>query len=136
MTVTSAVASTNHLTHQADGLSLAMFEALRGLRDAVAPVSGEIMQEKNDDEVDDQDLVSKLAHTVLEQSQTIQRRIDAIPGLHRSRNEQMGRIAELVEENRVAQEELEGCYTRALAQRSQCRTFLQDNTEKALGLSS
>ncbi|GKY98589.1 hypothetical protein MPSEU_000815600 [Mayamaea pseudoterrestris] len=170
-----------------DGLSLAMFEALRSLRDAVAPDSGNlgansstntnaqeqqqppdiddlwqayksgdkqvveqihaanggvILQKREDFirvhakmEMDkDTELVQRLASSVLNKSAEIDEKVDALPGMHRTKAEQMGRIEELLELNKQAVEELETTYTAAKERRDACREFIRINACKALGV--
>jgi len=168
-----------------DGLSLAMFEALRGLRDAVAPESGNLggsnsalnITNENSDQPDfeefwhryrngdeeavaqvkkasngmppkkredfirihgriemekDAELVTQLASTVLEKSDEINERVSSLPGMHRTKKEQMKYIEELLEKNRKAAAEVEARYTSARARRDQVRKFIRTNTCTAL----
>lgn len=163
-------------------LSLAMFEALRGLRDAVAPESGNLggggtgensgepdfddfynnyrngdptavslVQKANGGKVPqrredfirlhakiemekDTELVTKLAGTVLEKSDQINERVSSLPGMHRTRDQQMKYIEELLEKNQKAASELEEHYAAAKERRDKVRTFIRDNTCKALGI--
>lgn len=180
-----------------DSLSLAMFEALRGLRDAVAPESGNLgggpppdnnatgnstndnrynvnspgenefeeflqLYRNGDPETvamvrkvtttppqraedlkrihariekeKDADLVKKLASTVLEKSADIDLRVSTIPGMHRTRSQQMTYIEELIEKNRHATQKLEDAYRRAEERRDRVRRFVKDHTCEALGI--
>jgi DNA-binding ferritin-like protein len=172
-----------------DSLSLSMFEALRGLRDAVAPESGnlggggaggtgnspnntesaendfeefvqayknrvpEVLErvkkvsnvspKKREDFIrihaklemeKDAELVKKLAETVLQKSADIDRQVAVLPGMQRSRTEQMKMIEELLEKNRQATQKLEETYKIAEARRDQVRTFVRDHTCEALGI--
>lgn len=166
-----------------------MFEALRGLRDAVAPESGNLggnagnnSSNNTNNESSEQDfeefwssyrsgdpetiamvkkvtlnpptkredlvrihakvemekdaeLVKKLASTVLEKSMDIDRQVSALPGMHRTRAEQMQYIEELLKKNRQASEKLEDVYNHALDRRAIVRKFVRDNTCAALGIS-
>ena len=176
-----------------DGLSLSLFEALRGLRDAVASESGNLggVQQGNNNNNDgfnnsptdssendyeefclsyqngdpetkalvikhattaptrekdfrqihekiqeqkDDDLVKKVAGTVLEKSADIDRRVSSLPGMHRTRMEQMKLIEELIENNLETAKRLEDAYNRAEQQRKRVRTFVRENTCKSLGI--
>jgi Subunit 21 of Mediator complex len=175
-----------------DSLSLSMFEALRGLRDAVAPESGNLgvsnnqtvggnnnnnpdnenpmgdfeefwQSYKNGDpetvalvkkvssaaptkredyirihakvEMEkDAELVTNLATTVLQKSVNIDQRVSNLPGMHRTRTNQMERIQSLLEQNQKATETLEATYQIAVLRREQVRKFVQDNTCEALGI--
>jgi Subunit 21 of Mediator complex len=178
-----------------DSLSLAMFEALRGLRDAVAPESGNLggntnqgsnnnsnnYSNNNDGEnatgdfeefwqsykngdaetvasvkkisptpptkredyvrihakverEKDAELVAKLAATVLQKSDNIDRRVSQLPGMHRTRTEQMQYIQELLQQNEEAAQQLEDTYKIAAERREQVRQFVRDSTCEALGI--
>ncbi|VEU34842.1 unnamed protein product [Pseudo-nitzschia multistriata] len=187
-----------------DGLSLSLFEALRGLRDAVAPESGNLggvqqqqqaqasnagetngnknsgnsespngspeddfeefclaYQNRDPDtlalvqkhakgvptrekdfrliherirEEKDADLVRAVAATVLEKSADIDRRVSELPGMHRTRKEQLERIEELIEKNKDTAARLEDAYRRAEHQRTKVRAFVRDHTCRSLGI--
>ena len=176
-----------------DSLSLSMFEALRGLRDAVAPESGNLGGQANNNNTSggnnnnnnettsendfedfiqaykdkdpvvlekiqkysttspkkqsdfakihariemekDAELVKKLAQDVLQKSADIDRRVSALPGMERTRTEQMKLIETLLEQNREATEQLEETYKVAEQRREQVRTFVRDHTCEALGI--
>lgn len=173
-----------------DSLSLAMFEALRGLRDAVAPESGNLGGAQSQDAAGsnsyvnspgenefeeflqsyrngdpetvamvqkvtnttpqraddlrrihakiekerDTELVVKLATTVLEKSAEIDLRVSTIPGMHRTRVQQMEYIEELLEMNRQTTQKLEETYTLAEERRDRVRKFVKDHTCEALGI--
>jgi hypothetical protein len=163
-----------------DGLSLAMFEALRSLRDAVAPESGNLAGNGNNDESGpdseelwhlyrkgdagvvamiekesggviskredfirlhakmemekDSELAMNLASTCLEKSTQINERVDSLPGMQRTRTEQMKRIEELVGLNQKAAQDLEKAHAVAREKRDSCRNYIRDNTCKALGI--
>ena len=170
-----------------NSLSLAMFEALRGLRDAVAPESGNLgnsgannnnnnnnensepdfdefwqnfrngdpetvarvkrvtdkQPQKREDYIRihakverlrDAELVKKLATTVLEKSADIDEEVSTLPGMHRTRGQQMKYIEELLQKNKEASEKLEEAYHRAQERRDLVRTFVRDNTCAALGI--
>lgn len=155
-----------------------MFEALRGLRDAVAPESGNLGGASSDtaepdlDELwaayrsgdaaivaqmtgdgarvtkredfvrlhakmemeKDTELVMKLAAVVLAKSAEIDRHVDTLPGMQRTREEQMKRIQELIVANRESAEQLEAAYADARTKRDQCRDFIRHHTCQALGI--
>ncbi len=162
-----------------------MFDALRQLRDAVAPESGNLgntinsNNNRNDDiehaldtdelwkaykakdpdviamvpttginsredferwhakhEMDkDTELVTQLASIVLEKSRAIDEQVQHhIPGMHRTRQEQIEYIAQLVQENVQVARELEQTYEQARQQRDQCRAYIRENTCRALGI--
>jgi Subunit 21 of Mediator complex len=168
-----------------DGLSLAMFEALRGLRDAVAPESGNLGNAGNstvnessgeqdfeefwgkyrsgdeatvalvhkanggvsptrrEDKVrihsrlemeKDAELVTQLANTVLEKSDQINERVASLPGMDRTRTEQMEYMEKLLKLNQEAAEALEEHYAKARERRDQVRLFVKDHTCRALGI--
>ena len=175
-----------------DGLSLSLFEALRGLRDAVAPESGnlggiqqgnagndgvnssptensendfeEFCQSYQNGDPDtlaivrritvtppqkpedflrihkkiemekDAELVKKMAGTVLEKSAEIDRRVSLLPGIHRTRTEQMKLIEGLIERNRKTAMKLEETYMKAEKQRRKVRTFVRDHSCESLGI--
>ena len=162
-----------------------MFEALRGLRDAVAPESGNlggnggkdtnaensepdfeefwqsyrsgdptvvalvqkvnggappqkreelIRIHKKVETEKDVELVKQLASTVLEKSADIDDRVSELPGMHRTRAEQMMRIEQLLELNRQAAEDLDNAFNKAQERRELVRKFIRDNTCSALGI--
>mmetsp|Transcript_25440 Transcript_25440/g.53608 ORF Transcript_25440/g.53608 Transcript_25440/m.53608 type:complete len:109 (-) Transcript_25440:650-976(-) len=76
----------------------------------------------------------KVAGTVLEKSADIDRRVSSLPGMHRTRMEQMKLIEELIENNLETANRLEDAYNRAEQQRKRVRTFVRDNTCKSLGI--
>lgn len=159
-----------------------MFEALRGLRDAVAPESGNlgggnigdssgepdfddffhnyrngdpatvslvekasggVPPQRREDFIrlhakiemeKDAELVTKLAGTVLEKSDQINERVSSLPGMNRSRDQQMKYIEELLEKNQEAAADLEEKYSVAKDKRDQIRQFIRENTCKALDI--
>lgn len=159
-------------------LSLAMFEALRGLRDAVAPESGNstaatnnnsapdfeefwqnyrngdeetvaavlrhgVAPQKREDYIRvyqsvererDAELVATLATRVLEKSADVQHLVSNVTGMDRTRTQQMARIQELLEMNRVMEMELKEAHALALRKRSEVRASLQKQTCQALGI--
>lgn len=164
-----------------------MFEALRGLRDAVAPESGNLggntrndpgnennenpepefedfwHSYRNGDEETlaavrkitatppqkredfarihakiemekDAELVKKLSSTVLDKSANIDDRVSNLPGMHRTRTEQMAYIEDLLKKNEGAASKLQLSYEKASQRREQVRKFVEDNTCAALGI--
>ena len=82
----------------------------------------------------DVELVRSLASTVLEKSADIDKRVSEVPGMNRTREDQMRHIEELLQSNKVAMEELEGAHALALERRQQVRAFIHDNSCAALGI--
>ena len=221
-----------------DGLSLAMFEALRGLRDAVAPESGSLQQQQQDSALTDPTkktndtdalwmaycnnepdiveqmnpyilkflrkkkmknsgstssttgsnvvgrnakmlattnadvikkeqfvrlytkmqydkdsvLVQKLANDVLEKSKQIDIAVDdyvvtdpsgiqgsgrvgcTIPGMHRTRSEQLRYIEQLIHDNQMASNELNTLHHVCIEQRDKCRQYVRQTTAVALDI--
>ena len=168
-----------------------MFEALRGLRDAVAPESGNLgssspNNDSNNEQPDtdelwhayktgdpevvrmvqtslskdqtinaslkltsredfvrwhakmemekDTELVMKLASTVLEKSEAIDKQVEALPGMQRTRAQQMEYLEKLIDSNQEAARELEEAYAAAKIKRDACRQFIEDKTSEALGI--
>lgn len=157
-----------------------MFEALRGLRDAVAPESGNVAATHGDNSdpdfeefyqsfrngdketvdivlkasggvaptarVDfirihakiemtkDVELVARLASTVLQKSADVDARVSALPGMNRTRTEQMKRIETLMAQNQKIMKELDEQYALAKERRDQVRTLLRERTGEALGI--
>jgi hypothetical protein len=151
----------------ADGLSLAMFEALRGLRDA-ATFEGETdlddsvvvaaaakkqrtgsSTSSNDIQQQDSVLVQQLVDAVFEKSNAIDQMLDnnfvstdasktlttQIPSLfkHRTRDEQMKYIQELIDKNNIITQELYTAVQETIQQRNRCRQYiLSSNTTNLL----
>lgn len=161
-----------------------MFEALRGLRDAVAPESGNLGGYGNNNQngekyepdleefwtlyrsgdpktfamvqkvsptppkkreeyarifskiesLRDAALVKRLADTVLEKSADIIDRVDRLPGIERTRGEQMEYIEELLKKNQDVGAELEDAFDQAKKRRDYVRTYIRNNTCSALGI--
>ena len=83
----------------------------------------------------DAGLVTKLARDVLEKSAQIDERVTKLPGMHRTKTEQMKYIQQLIEDNKEASDELEKAYAVAVERRAQARRVVTDDTSEALGLS-
>lgn len=161
-----------------------MFEALRGLRDAVAPESGNLGGTNNNDNNNDSsepdfeefwqsyrsgdpeivalvkkvsssqpqkredfirihakvemekdaELVKQLANTVMEKSDDVDEGVSGLPGMHRTRAEQMTYMEELLQKNSETAEKLEEAFARAQQKRDLVRTFVRENTCQALGI--
>lgn len=82
----------------------------------------------------DSELVTKLAGTVLEKSDEINERVSSLPGMQRTRSEQMEYIEKLLEQNKQAAADLEERHSSAKDKRDQVRQFIRENTCKALGI--
>ncbi len=180
-------------------LSLAMFEALRGVRDAVAPESGNLgaastqqqpqsavttatsttantnpedttdvdnmwhlyrsgdatvtsmMQKvypliitrrdefvriytKMEMERKDSELVKTFATMVLDKFDEIRHGVQQIPGLHRTRSQQMEYIQELLEQNAQLQQQLDQAYQQARQRQMRIYQLVEHHTNRALGL--
>jgi hypothetical protein len=111
-----------------------MFEALRGLRDAVESSPGA---------TDDATLVQQCVEGVLEKSRRIDRLLlicETTPAALRSagpvrqRTQQCQRIATLLQEHEQVGRELQEMQAQALAQRRACRNYIQSRTEGILNL--
>lgn len=162
-----------------------MFEALRGLRDAVAPESGNLGNTNNPDEGaatepdveelwqaycngdevvialvnkfsssskviqrrddflawhaimerdKDAELVEILASAVLEKSDQIDSALLRVPGMHRTREQQLKYIEELIKLNAEAAAQLETVYKAAFVRRDDCRQFVRGMTSVALSI--
>lgn len=159
-----------------------MFEALRGLRDAVAPESGNIGGGASSDNTSDPDfeefcqlyrngdretvaavqkasggitpttredfirihnkietekdveLVSRLSSTVLQKSADVDKRVSTLPGMNRTRTEQMKLIEELLGQNQSIEKELDAQYRLAQERREQVRKVVRERTGEALGI--
>jgi hypothetical protein len=57
-----------------------------------------------------------------------------VPGLNRTRTEQLSYIEELIAANAAAADELESVYEMAIARRERCRQFVRKHTSEALGI--
>lgn len=165
-------------------LSLAMFEALRGLRDAVAPESGNLGGDGNNNQnnenhepdleefwtlyrsgdsktiamvqkvspnppkkreeyarifakiesLRDAALVKRLADTVLEKSKNINERVDRLPGMDRTKSQQMEYIKELLKKNQDVVMKLEKMFDQAKRKKGYARQYIRNNTCSALGI--
>jgi hypothetical protein len=87
------------------------------------------------EQVKDAELVERLAAAVLEKSNEIDYAVDhKLPGMHRTRTEQMDHLRKLIEENAAVAKDLGEAYKKAQVRRDQCRSFIIENTGLALGI--
>jgi hypothetical protein len=132
-----------------DGLSLAMFEALRGLRDAStvdkengcsSTATDSYVNTSALHQQQDLELVQKLVDAVFEKSHTIDAMLDnnhtspnnrKTPPLYtnRTKSEQMKYIEELVNENNLVIQELYTVVQETIQQRNLCRQYIINNSE-------
>ena len=82
----------------------------------------------------DATLVKRLAGTVLEKSADIDDSVSALPGMHRTRSQQMDYIEELLKKNQEVADKLEEKFDLAKHRRDLVRNFVKDNTCTALGI--
>jgi len=82
----------------------------------------------------DTELVTRLASTVLDKSDQINAQLDAVPGMNRTRDQQLQIIEGLISLNQKAAADLEDAYRTAVARRASCRRYVQANTCAALGI--
>jgi Subunit 21 of Mediator complex len=82
----------------------------------------------------DTELVAKLAESVLEKSDQIDDMVDSLPGMNRTREEQMKIIEGLISLNQQAARDLENAHRKASERRAACREFIQRHTCEALGI--
>lgn len=173
-----------------DSLSLSLFEALRGLRDAISPESqtntitnGENVENENGPQSPQLDLdyddflmafhrdeqwtleliaknkgnppknkeeytklkariemekfkaiVEKHSTDILQKSANVDDLVSALPGMSRTKEEQLERIQELLTLNQSLDKELNDAYTQAEKQRNEIRSILDRVTTEALGI--
>jgi hypothetical protein len=60
--------------------------------------------------------------------------VSALPGMNRTRTEQMKRIEDLMAQNQKIMKELDEQYALAKERRDQVRTLLRERTGEALGI--
>lgn len=82
----------------------------------------------------DTELVTELASIVLKKSEQIDLRVNTLPGINRTKQQQMLRIQQLIALNEQASTEVESLYLTAKQRRDSCRTFIMDHTCEALGI--
>ena len=110
--------------------------------DLVAKISPTPPQKREDfnrvyakiESLKDATLVKRLAGTVLEKSADIDERVSALPGMDRTRTQQMEYIEELLKINQEVAEKLEETFARAKQRRDHVRSFVKDNTCTALAI--
>ena len=76
----------------------------------------------------------RLAGEILAKSREVEELVDDLPGMGRSKEEQMDRIAALIEENRTVDRQLEEKHREASERRDEVRTMLREVTCSALGI--
>lgn len=76
----------------------------------------------------------RLAGEILDKSREVEEMVDHLPGMERNKEEQMGRIATLIEENRTIDRKLEEKHREASEKRDEVRTMLREVTCSALGI--
>ena len=76
----------------------------------------------------------KLSKDILDKSHDISELVANLPGMHRTKEQQMKRISELLDENKSLEQELEDVHKEATIRRDQIRTMLQNVTCSALGI--
>uniref|UniRef100_A0A7S3DX73 Mediator of RNA polymerase II transcription subunit 21 n=1 Tax=Entomoneis paludosa TaxID=265537 RepID=A0A7S3DX73_9STRA len=80
-------------------------------------------------------LVTQLAATVLQKSRDIDTALEqSIPGIDRTRTQQMTRIQDLLQQNNQALEELSTLYRVAQTKQAACRTWVRQSTSVALDI--
>lgn len=82
----------------------------------------------------DRELAETLAAAVLLKSEQIDEALLHVPGIHRTRAEQLRALEELIGANAVAAAELESVYRLALSRRDACREWIRNETATALGI--
>jgi hypothetical protein len=122
-----------NLYRSGDGEVVArVHRATRGVpvqkRDEFVRVHAKLEMEK------DAELVSSLAASVLQRSAEIDGMVDSLPGMNRTREEQMRIIEGLISLNREAAQELEDAHAAATERQAACRAFVQRHTCEALGI--
>ena len=78
------------------------------------------------------ELLSKLAGNILNRSAAVHNLVESLP--NRTKADQMERISELIEQNRIAEEELQEAYSQAESKRNTLRSVLDEVTCKSLGI--
>ena len=76
----------------------------------------------------------RLAMEILEKSREVEELVDHLPGMGRSKAEQMERIATLIEENRAIDRQLEEKHREASEKRDEVRAMLREVTCSSLGI--
>ena len=135
------------LQDEIDAYSLSLFEALRGLRDVSTGQASTSNQQSithinnspakvNTSLIDqeDSDLVKTLANAALLKSDVINNLLDDIPGLHRTRSEQMEKLDTLVKENLEVDSALKEYLVKAKTQQGLVQEKLRHETCYILGI--
>ena len=146
------------LQEEIDAFSLSLFEALRGLRDVSTGSTSQPQTQKqqSNEEVasnnqgkrligspgksltingdEDLDIVKALASSALEKSVNIETLLNQIPGLNRTRTEQLKIIEELIKENNLVEKELQIMLRLANDRNEQIYQVMQNETYLALGV--
>mmetsp|Transcript_12189 Transcript_12189/g.17323 ORF Transcript_12189/g.17323 Transcript_12189/m.17323 type:complete len:225 (+) Transcript_12189:2-676(+) len=79
-------------------------------------------------------LVSRLAQEILSKSAAVDDLVSKLPGIHRTKTDQMNLIESLLEKNRKAEEELDNMYEKAESKRDEIRQMLKSVTCNTLGI--
>ncbi len=83
----------------------------------------------------DVNTAQRLAAEILDRSREVEGGlVDDLPGMGRSREEQMAVIAKLIEEDRAIDERLQERHREATVRRDEVRTMLRELTSSALGI--
>eukprot|EP00549_Striatella_unipunctata_P026460 CAMPEP_0118710126 /NCGR_PEP_ID=MMETSP0800-20121206/23150_1 /TAXON_ID=210618 ORGANISM="Striatella unipunctata, Strain CCMP2910" /NCGR_SAMPLE_ID=MMETSP0800 /ASSEMBLY_ACC=CAM_ASM_000638 /LENGTH=154 /DNA_ID=CAMNT_0006614157 /DNA_START=46 /DNA_END=510 /DNA_ORIENTATION=+ len=135
-----------------DGLSLSMFEALRELRDAVAPQKKEggddaatndqstpfgLDNSKQNIMVEmehDTELVTKLSNQVMQKHVAVDEQVSQLPGMHRTKTQQLEKIEEIMLQIKQQKVELDDLKTKAEERREQIHHALDQVMVEALGM--
>lgn len=135
-----------------DEYSLSLFEALRGLRDISTGSAQQQQQQSQNNNINeggkqlltnspgfskqeaDIEAVNRLATDVLKNADRVDDLLEKIPGLNRTKTEQMRRIQELLEHNIQVEKELEDVYELSLKRRVEVNEILQRETCASLGI--
>lgn len=78
------------------------------------------------------ELLSKLAGNILNRSAAVHNLVEDLPD--RTKADQMERISNLIEENKIADEELQKAFSQAEIKRNKLRNVLDEVTCKSLGI--
>ena len=82
----------------------------------------------------DVNTAQRLAADILDKGREVEELVDDLPGMGRSRKEQMAVIAKLIEENREIDERLRARHREATVRRDEVRTLLQEVASSSLGI--
>ena len=80
------------------------------------------------------ELVPKLAQNILRTSAQVEDLVGALPGMERTREEQIAQITVLLEENLAVEKELKDAYALAESRRHEVKSKLRSVTCEALGI--